>query len=135
MLYGLTAGDVAATADAIKRIRAGSGNNRPLARRRRFAFNDSVSYTPMLICKAVTAVTPDDTHFEVEQLVAFQGSIPTKPDGAEVTRVSVENLFKWTIDQGKTVLIARGKGNASDQGAESYVEGSMWIALQAECPD
>lgn len=137
-LFGLTANDVAATADAIRRIRAGSGNNRPIARRRRFAFNDTVSYTPMLIAITSAAVTSDDTHFTVEQLVAFQGSIPTKtnPDDSvvPVTSLSVENLFGWTLDQGATVLIARGKGTAADPGAEGYEEGLMWIAIQAECP-
>jgi hypothetical protein len=138
-LFGLTAKDVAATADAIQRIRAGTGNNRPIARRRRFAFNDSVAYTPLLIAKTKVAVLADDQHFTVEQLSAFQGSIPTKPGPDDttipVTTLSVENLFKWTLDQGATVLIARGLGNASDPGAEGYVEGQMWIAVQGECPE
>jgi hypothetical protein len=127
--FFLTGADRQTLQNTINIVNGGSGNNRPIARRRRQVVSEGVAEGTWLLGLTVAAVSPNSGDFEVDQLTAFRGSIPTEEVNGEeqpVDSVSVENVFGWTLDADAVVLIARGKSSTG--------EGTRWICVQAECP-
>ena len=127
--YFLTGADRQKLQNALSIVNGGSGNNRPIARRRRQVVTDASAGATWLLGRTVDAVTPGTLAFDVGSLVAFLGSVPTEEvDGSDepADTVSAENVFGWTLDADAQVLILRGKTTDG--------EATRWICVQAECP-